>query len=146
MIKVAVCGGFDPFPHRGHRNHFQRAKELGDHLIVLLNSDEFLLRKKGLVCVPFEDRKDMLLSLRWVDEVVAVIDTDQTVAKTLRIVRPTILAKGGDRTPGNMPAAEIDACKDIGCEIRYGVCSPDAERYSTGSVLDILIRAHLEAR
>jgi len=140
VIKVAVAGGFDPYPHMGHRNHFKLAKALGDYLIVLLNTDEFLLRKKGLVCTPLAERLDMIKDLKYVDEVVVVVDKDQTVTETLRMVKPDIFAKGGDRTPENMPQSELDACREIGCEIRYGVCDPEFERYSTGSILDILKR------
>ena len=146
MIKVVATGGFDPFPHIGHRSYFRLARALGNYLIVLLNTDEFLLRKKGIVCTPFEERLDMIKELRCVDEVVRVIDEDQTVAETLRLVRPNIFAKGGDRTPYNMPQKEIDVCKELGIEIRYGVCDPQYERYSTGSVLDILMRVEAEAR
>jgi hypothetical protein len=49
------------------------------------------------------------------------MDGDGTVAKTLRFLKPNIFAKGGDRTPDNMPRNEIETCSKIGCEIRYGI-------------------------
>jgi len=121
LVRVAVSGGFDPFPHVGHLAHFKLAKELGDHLTVIVNSDEFLVRKKGVAHTPLVERLEQVKALRYVDEVVVSIDQDQTVAETLRLVKPDIFAKGGDRTPDNMPTNELDVCKEIGCEIVYGV-------------------------
>jgi len=130
LVKVVVSGGFDPFPHVGHRAHFKFAKELGDHLIVIVNSDEFLIRKKGIAYTPLEERVGAVRDLRYVDEVVVSIDKDQTVAETLRLVKPNIFAKGGDRTPDNMPQKELDTCKELGIEIVYGV--QGRIRHSTG--------------
>ena len=130
LIKVVVSGGFDPFCHAGHRAHFKLAKELGDYLIVIVNTDEFLMRKKGMVGVPLAERIGAIADLRYVDEVVVSIDTDQTVAETLRLVHPSIFAKGGDRTPNNMPQKELDVCRELGIEIVYGV--QGRIRHSTG--------------
>jgi D-beta-D-heptose 7-phosphate kinase/D-beta-D-heptose 1-phosphate adenosyltransferase len=120
MIRVAVAGGFDPL-HIGHLKHLQKAKALGDYLIVMVSNDEDMVRKKGYCFMPLEERIEILKELRCVDEVVATVDEDGTQAKTLRLVRPDIFAKGGDRTPDNMPRNEIEACKEIGCKIVYGV-------------------------
>jgi len=120
MIKVAVAGGFDPL-HIGHLEHIRKAKKLGDWLVVIVNPDADLIRKKGYVFMPLEHRKAILEALREVDEVVVSIDSDGTVAKTLKLIKPDIFAKGGDRTPDNMPQNEIDACQEIGCKIVYGL-------------------------
>ncbi|MEE9399267.1 MAG: adenylyltransferase/cytidyltransferase family protein [Dehalococcoidales bacterium] len=120
MVKVAVAGGWDPI-HIGHLRHFQKARKLGDYLIVFVSTDKDMIRKKGYCFMPLEDRMGILREFRCVDEVIATIDKDGTQAKTLRMVRPNIFAKGGDRTPDNMPANEIETCKEIGCEIVYGV-------------------------
>ena len=128
--KVAVSGGFDPFVHAGHRAHFKFAKELGDHLIVIVNSDEFLIKKKGIVGTPLEDRLSAVRDLRYVDEVVVSIDQDQTVAETLRLIKPDLFVKGGDRTPDNMPQKELDVCEELGIKIIYGV--QGKIRHSTG--------------
>jgi len=130
LIRVAVSGGFDPFPHIGHLAHFKLARELGDYLIVIVNSDEFLVRKKGTVHTPLSERLELVKAMRYVDEVVASIDHDQTVAETLRLIRPDVFAKGGDRTSDNMPAREIETCKEIGCKIVYDV--QGRVRHSTG--------------
>ena len=68
-----------------------------------------------------EERIELIEIYPFVDEVVASIDKDGTVAETLRWLKPDIFAKGGDRTPANMPQNEIDVCQEIGCKIIYGV-------------------------
>jgi cytidyltransferase-like protein len=117
-VKVAVSGAFDPL-HIGHIRYIREAAELGDRLVVILNSDEFLLRKKGFVFMPFEDRKEILESIKGVDEVVASIDMDQTVCKTLEIVKPDIFAEGGSLKADEIP--EADTCDKIGCKIVMNV-------------------------
>lgn len=123
-IRVAIAGGFDPF-HDGHLQHIEKAAELGDYLIVFVSNDADMVRKKGKCNLPLWFRT---LTVRlWLDhlniagEVVPTIDSDGTQAKTLIHYHPDIFAKGGDRTPDNMPRNEVDACKEIGCKIVYGV-------------------------
>jgi cytidyltransferase-like protein len=114
-ITVAVSGAFDPL-HVGHIAYLREAAKLGDRLVVILNNDIFLLRKKGFVFRPFEDRKEILENIKGVDEVIASIDDDQTVCKTLELLKPDIFAKGGYRTgPENIPEAET--CRAIGCQV-----------------------------
>jgi D-beta-D-heptose 7-phosphate kinase/D-beta-D-heptose 1-phosphate adenosyltransferase len=115
IVTVAISGAFDPI-HVGHIRHIREAAKLGDRLVVILNSDDFLLRKKGVVFRPFEDRKEILENIKGVDEVIASIDKDQTVSETLELVKPNIFAKGGDRTgPENIPEAKT--CHKIGCKL-----------------------------
>ena len=121
MIRIAVCGGFDPYPHKGHRNHIKEAAKLGDYLIAMVNPDEDMVRKKGVCLTPYEERAGIVADMWCVDEVVKVIDKDGTCAETLKKIRPNIYAKGGDRTENNMPKKEIEICKELGIEIRYGV-------------------------
>jgi cytidyltransferase-like protein len=114
-ITVAISGAFDPI-HVGHIAYIREAAKLGDRLVVILNSDNFLLRKKGFVFRPFEDRKIILESIKGVDEVIASVDSDQTVCKTLELLKPDIFAKGGYRTgPQNIP--EVETCAAIGCTV-----------------------------
>lgn len=120
MVKVAVAGGFDPL-HIGHIRHIEAASNLGGRLIVIVSTDRDMIRKKGYEFLPFEERMEIIKALKWVDEVIPSIDADGTVAKTLKVIKPDIFAKGGERTEDNMPENEIQACKEIGCKIVYGV-------------------------
>lgn len=132
-MKIAiVSGGFDPI-HGGHIELMKRAKKLADHLVVILNSDEFLEVKKGKPFMPYEDRLAVIESLRFVDMVVPSIDKDQTVKETLRKLSEcrTILSKdipyetlifcnGGDRTSAEN-TAEHAVCEQLGIETVYGL-------------------------
>jgi cytidyltransferase-like protein len=114
-ITVAVSGAFDPI-HVGHIAYLQEAAKLGDRLVVILNNDIFLLRKKGFVFRPVEDRKAILEAIKGVDEVIVSIDDDQTVCKTLEQLKPDIFAEGGYWIgPEDIPEAET--CQAIGCRI-----------------------------
>jgi glycerol-3-phosphate cytidylyltransferase len=119
-VIVAVCGGFDPI-HVGHIKHFREAKKLGDILVVMLNTDDWLIKKKGYIFMSFEERKEIIESIRYVDKVTPVIDTDGAVAKTLKKLKPDIFAKGGDRTIDNIPESEINVCERLGIKIVFGV-------------------------
>ncbi len=130
MKIVAVAGGFDPV-HTGHLRHIQRAKKLGDYLIVLVSSDEDMIRKKGYCFMPLEERMEILREFRCVDEVRQTLDRDGTMAETIRVIKPHIFAKGGDRSIDNMPENELKACKEIGCQIMYDV----GERLNSSSDL-----------
>jgi D-beta-D-heptose 7-phosphate kinase/D-beta-D-heptose 1-phosphate adenosyltransferase len=117
---VATAGGFDPL-HCGHVRHILAAKELGDVLVVIVGTDYHMELKKGFVFMPFLERVEIIRAIKGVNKVIPSIDADGTITKTLRKLRPDILAKGGDRTPETMPESEIQMCKLIGCEIVYGV-------------------------
>ena len=126
QIVVAVSGYFDP-PTPAHISYFKDARLLGDKLVVILNNDEQLLLKRAgtsldrRIRYPLKNRIQILEAFKWVDEVFVSIDTDGTIAESLKIVKPNIFAKGGDRVINNLPQAELNACKDIGCEIVCGV-------------------------
>ncbi len=124
---VAISGGFDPV-HVGHVRYIQEAKKLGDKLIVILNTDDFLTRKKGFVFMPFEERKEILENIKGVDEVIRCIDEDQSVCKTLEMLKPDIFAKGGDRTIDNIP--EVDVCKRNNIEMIFNVGGGKAQSSS----------------
>ena len=119
-IVVAVCGGMDPI-HVGHIRHFEDAKKLGDILVVMLQTDKWLIDKKGYFFMPFNERKEIIESIRYVDRVVQIIDTDTSVAKTLTELKPDVFAKGGDRTINNIPKSEIEVCKKLGIKMVFGV-------------------------
>ena len=123
MNKVSVSGGFDPV-HIGHVQMLEKAKALGDHLTVILNSDKFLLEKKGYIFMPYNERKKILLGFKAVDEVVKCIDKDNTVRETLKKMKKEnlvdIFANGGDRKNiKDIPEYEI--CKENGIKMIFGV-------------------------
>lgn len=105
---VLVTGGFDPI-HSGHINYLQSAKELGDVLIVGLNSDEWLTRKKGRSFMPWAERSNILINLKQVDRVINFNDDDNSACDAIRKTRALfpdaeiIFANGGDRTKTNIP-------------------------------------------
>jgi cytidyltransferase-like protein len=110
---ILVTGGFDPL-HSGHIAYFKAAKELGDHLVVGLNSDEWLTRKKGRPFMPFEERAAIIKELACVDEVIGFNDDDNSASNAIGQVLSTkgsswkvILANGGDRTKSNIPEYQV---------------------------------------
>ncbi len=124
---VCVSGGFDP-SHIGHLRYLQAAAGYGD-VTVILNSDAWLMRKKGFIFMPFEERKEMLLGLTCVERVVSVDDTDGTVCKALAHIKPDYFAKGGDRGPENTP--EQEQCSILGIEMLWGVGGDDKVQASS---------------
>lgn len=123
MKTVLVSGGFDPV-HVGHLNLFEEAKKLGDHLIIILNNDNFLLKKKGFVFMPAEERKEIILGFTCVDEVIESIDKDQTVTKTIEKIasqrKIDIFANGGDRKKlEDIP--EYEVCKKNNIKLFFDV-------------------------
>ena len=114
MIVVIVSGGFDPL-HSGHIAHFKAAKELGDTLIVGLNSDDWLTRKKGKPFMPIDERLSIIRELRVVDLAFAFNDDDNSsrdlIQKVLELYESDVVfANGGDRTHDNIP--EVEQFKD----------------------------------
>ena len=120
MIIVAVSGGFDPI-HIGHLRSIREAREYGDSIMVILTRDDQLMKKKGYVFMPYQERKEILMRIHGVEIVLPNIDFDLSSARSLEHYGPDIFAKGGDRTQDNMPQAEKDICEKIGCHIVYGV-------------------------
>ena len=116
---VAVSGGFDPL-HVGHVRMIQAAATLGTHLVVIVNNDEFLIRKKGYVFMPLAERMEMVGAIAAVDEVVAAVDTDQTVCETLRLVKPHAFANGGDRRD-EQEIPEAGICRELGIDMVFNV-------------------------
>jgi len=114
---VLVSGGFDPV-HVGHIRLILDAATFGD-VIVVANSDQWLYRKKGFVFMTFEQRKEILNSIKGVVLVDSVDDTDGTVCEAISRLKPTYFANGGDRGKANTP--EITVCESLGIEMLWGV-------------------------
>lgn len=113
MRLVAVSGGFD-FLHVGHLRMMQGAAILGK-LLVILNTDEWLMRKKGYVLMPWRDRAELIRALNMRPVVIKADDEDGTVCATLRAIKPHVFVNSGDRkkTP------EESLCREIGIETVY---------------------------
>ena len=118
-MKIVVCtGGFDPI-HRGHLSYLNEAARMGDMLIVGLNSDAWLQRKKGRAFMGWDDRAAVLNNLKSVNKVVNFNDTDNS-AKDLLITMKRqfpyaelIFANGGDRTDSNIPEMDVPDIKFV---------------------------------
>ena len=126
---VAVSGGFDPI-HVGHVRMLQAAARLGTKLVVIVNDDSFLMRKKGYVFMPLDERMEIIRAIKGVDIVIAAIDSDNTVCETLRFVRPNIFANGGDRKAmSDIP--EADVCQELGIHMVFNVGGDKVQSSST---------------
>ena len=123
MKKVVVSGGFDPV-HIGHLEMLKQAKKIGCHLTVILNSDKFLLEKKGFVFMNFRERKKILLGFECVDKVIKCIDQDNTVRETIKGLKEKnqidIFANGGDRKD-EKDIPEYEVCKKLGVKMVFDV-------------------------
>jgi D-beta-D-heptose 7-phosphate kinase/D-beta-D-heptose 1-phosphate adenosyltransferase len=119
---VAVSGGFDPI-HVGHIRMFKEAKKLGTKLVVVLNNDNWLLKKKGYVFMSAQERKEIVESLLDVDEVIITNHEkdpeDISVCKELEELRPHIFANGGDKKEDNIP--EYKLCNQLDIEMIFNV-------------------------
>ena len=108
---VIATGGFDPL-HSGHLEYLKCAKALGEVLIVGLNSDDWLSRKKGKYFLPYYEREQVLLNLKAVDNVINFADHDDTAIEAILKVKrfypnaKLIFANGGDRKDDNIPELE----------------------------------------
>jgi cytidyltransferase-like protein len=113
MKVVLVTGGFDPL-HSGHISYLNHADHLGDHLVIGLNSDNWLERKKGRAFMPWKERMIILDNLHMTDDVIAFDDSDGTACDAIRKVKQKypgsdiVFANGGDRTANNIPEMIFD--------------------------------------
>jgi len=120
---VLVTGGFDPL-HSGHIAYFRAAKQLGDTLVVGVNSDAWLVRKKGRAFMPWLERMTIVKNIKDVDFVLEFNDDDGSAKSAIKLARQTwpdhkiIFANGGDRTDANIPEMEFE---DANLEFAFGV-------------------------
>jgi cytidyltransferase-like protein len=130
---VLITGGFDPL-HSGHIAYFKAAKKLGDILIVGVNSDAWLTRKKGVPFMPYYERADIIRNIVGVDFVINFDDNDGSAKHAIQLVRQSypqdriIFANGGDRTDKNIPEMDII---DDNLEFVFGVGGEDKKNSSS---------------
>ena len=114
---VVISGGFDPL-HFGHLKLIKAASKLGK-LLVVVNNDAFLRRKKGFVFMPIKDRLQLISAIKYVDKAIRCIDKDNTVCKTLAKINPDIFCNGGDRFLDDIPEKKI--CEKLGIEMKFNM-------------------------
>ena len=137
---VLVTGGFDPL-HSGHIEYFKAAKELGDELWVGVNSDEWLVNKKGRPFMSFKERSNIIKHLDMVDNVIGFADDDtggttHAIGYVLQVTNAkVIVANGGDRVDGEIPEQKIYGDhKDV--EFAFGVGGEDKKNSSSWILKD----------
>ncbi len=132
-MKISVVsGGFDPI-HSGHISYLKAAKEISDYLIVALNSDDWLERKKKRVFMPINERQIILMSIEFVDEVIIFDDDDigscKDALEKIKTKYPNeeiIFCNGGDRNKDNIPEMEV-----TGVNFMFGVGGEDKQNSSS---------------
>jgi cytidyltransferase-like protein len=130
---VLVTGGFDPL-HSGHIAYFKEAKKLGDMLVIGVNSDAWLTRKKGAPFMPNHERTEIVRNIVGVDHVIEFNDNDGSAKHAIELVRQRhprdkiIFANGGDRTSTNIPEMNII---DDNLEFVFGVGGEDKKNSSS---------------
>lgn len=130
---VLITGGFDPI-HSGHIAYLQAAKKLGNILVVGVNSDAWLARKKGRAFMPLMERTAILRAMTGVDFVIDFDDSDGSARNAIWMVRQSypqdriIFANGGDRTDANIPEMDI---QDPNLGFAFGVGGEDKKNSSS---------------
>jgi D-beta-D-heptose 7-phosphate kinase/D-beta-D-heptose 1-phosphate adenosyltransferase len=130
---IMTSGGYDPL-HPGHISCIVDSKRYGDVLVVVVNGDWFLDRKKGRHFMNLKTRCEIVSALRGVDYVVPFeIEDDTTVNVALEVLLPDVFTKGGDRAdPDTIP--EWDTCEARGIDIVTGV--GDSKIHSSSNILE----------
>jgi D-beta-D-heptose 7-phosphate kinase/D-beta-D-heptose 1-phosphate adenosyltransferase len=121
---IALSGGFDPL-HAGHVKMLQGAAHFG-RIVIILNSDEWLVRQKGFCLMPWHERREILMALKYVHDVVPVDDRDNTVCEAITRIKPNVFGNGGDRGPRNTP--ERDLCLKMEIKLAYGIGGGEREQ------------------
>ena len=129
-----VTGGFDPI-HSGHISYFSRAKDFSDFLVVGLNTEEWLTKKKGQYFQSWKERAEIISHLTMVDAVITVPDDDEgsacgAIAKCLEIADTVIFCNGGDRGKSNTPEI-IKYDNNPRVEFQFGIGGDDKKNSSS---------------
>jgi D-beta-D-heptose 7-phosphate kinase/D-beta-D-heptose 1-phosphate adenosyltransferase len=139
---IMVSGGFDPV-HIGHIRMIMEASTHGD-VIVVANSDNWLFRKKGFVFMEFEQRAEILASIKGVVKVSGVDDADGTVCEAIRRLKPDYFANGGDRKKHNTPEQAV--CEELGVEMLWGVGGDNKANSSSDLVERVKVSSKVSGR
>lgn len=108
---ILLSGGFDPL-HVGHLRMIQGAHKIAPRVVIGLNSDAWLMRKKNYVFMPFDERREILDSVAGVTMVHGFDDADDTACSIIERIRPNYFGNGGDRTTAH--PAEHALCAKYG--------------------------------
>ena len=139
---VMVSGGFDPV-HIGHIRMIIEASKYGD-VVVVANSDDWLFRKKGFVFMSFDQRAEILASIKGVVKVTGVDDHDGTVCEAISREKPDYFANGGDRKKHNTPEQAL--CRHLDIEMLWGVGGDDKANSSSELVERVRTRIQVSER
>jgi cytidyltransferase-like protein len=120
-MKIVVASGYFNPLHRGHVEYLEKAKKLGDYLIVIVNNDKQRELKGSKAFMDEEERSKIVAALKCVDEVTIAKDNDTSVCKTLEQMTPVphIFAKGGDRYSSEIPEGKV--CQRLGIHMVDGL-------------------------
>ena len=128
-----VTGGFDPI-HSGHISYFTRAKDFSDYLVVGINTEEWLTRKKGQYFQSWVERAEIIRHLNMVDAVISYDDSDDSscegIAKCLEIAETVVFCNGGDRGKDNTPET-IKYKDNPRVQFEYGIGGDDKRNSSS---------------
>ncbi len=128
MRVVAISGFFNPL-HMGHIDYISSARNLGDFLIVIVNSDKQVGIKGSVPFMNQDERLSIISNIKGVDRAVISIDDDYSVCQTLReefkrlqndpFFEEMVFANGGDRKEGGVPEDLLE--QEIGIRMIYNV-------------------------
>ena len=135
-----TSGGFDPM-HVGHLRCIQETVKLANDpmkyphnnrgvVVIIVNGDGFLNRKKGYAFMPHEERMEIIAGIEGVDVVVGWDDGSQTVTGAIQELQPNYFTKGGDRTDASV-VPEFQLCEKIGCEVLFNIGGGKIQSSST---------------
>lgn len=135
-IIIILSGGFDPV-HKGHVRMFQAAKEFPAYVVVGLNSNSWLQRKKGKQFMDWDERKEILSAMSCIDEVHSFNDDDGTACDIIKRTAEKFQSEdvevcfgnGGDRTSGNSP--EVEYCRKNNIKIIWDLGGEKIQSSST---------------
>ena len=133
-----VTGGFDPL-HSGHIALLSAARDIGDKVVVGINSDQWLTRKKGKYLLPADERNLIISSMRQVDRVIEFNDDDDTAVEAIKLCAKLypgyqiVFCNGGDRTEGNIPEMdnEDNFSDDVNVKYMFGVGGDEKQNSSS---------------